>query len=248
MSRKICIYITAGFPTLQSTTELIRALDQENVDYIEVGMPYSDPLADGQTIQQTSQVAIENGMNLTQLFTQLKEVKDHIRTPLIYMGYFNPVLQFGIEKFLSEARESGVSGLILPDLPMELYARKYQSLFKEYNIGMNFLVSPSTSDERIKRADELSDQYLYVIAQNTITGTPKETGHSENRFFDHLNKLNLKSERLIGFGISNKTDVDRVCQFADGAIIGSAFLKKIGASSNPIESAREFVRSLYDTD
>lgn len=242
--KKLCIYITAGFPQLDSTIELIQVLDQSQIDYIEIGMPYSDPLADGKTIQHTSKVALENGMKLDLLFDQLRSLKGKISTPIIYMGYFNPVIQYGVEKFLDTAKAAGILGCILPDLPMELYEMKYHGIFKAKQLGMNFLVSPSTRDDRIIKADKLSDQYLYVIAQNTITGTPKEARKSETQFFSRLQHLPLTSEKLIGFGIKDKAGVEQAFESADGAIIGSAFLSAIDGAPDIAVAAREFIRSV----
>lgn len=242
--KKLCIYITAGFPELESTIELIEVLDDARIDYIEIGMPYSDPLADGKTIQHTSKVALENGMKLDLLFEQLGSLKGKISTPIIYMGYFNPVIQYGVEKFLDAAKSAGILGCILPDLPMELYEMKYQDLFRKKQIGMNFLVSPSTKDDRIMKADKLSDQYLYVIAQNTITGTPKEAQDFETQFFSRLQNLPLTAEKLIGFGIKDKAGVKQAFESADGAIIGSAFLSAIDGAPDLAGATREFIRSV----
>jgi tryptophan synthase alpha chain len=242
--KKLCIYLTAGFPKLDSMFELVRTLDKEDVDYIEIGMPYSDPLADGATIQYTSKIALENGMKLDILFQQLQQLKPEISTPIIYMGYLNPVIQYGVEKFLDACQLSGIQGLILPDLPIELYQTKFMELFREKQIGMNFLVSPSTQDDRIMKADALSDQYLYVISQNTITGTPKEAKKSERQFFSRLQNLPLTSEKLIGFGIKDKAGVEEAFQHADGAIIGSAFLKVIDGAEDLGKATSEFIHSL----
>ncbi len=243
-NKKLCIFLTAGFPHLASMPGMIRTLDQEGVDYIEIGMPYSDPLADGLTIQHTSKVALENGMKMDLLFAQLMEIRDEVSIPLIYMGYLNPVLKYGVEKFIGKAKEAGIRGCILPDLPMELYLAQYRDLFKRHGLGMNFLVSPGTSEERIRLADELSDQYLYIISQNTITGTPKQARQAEGDFYDRLHAMHLTSEKLIGFGIADKEGVERAYHHADGAIIGSAFLKAIDGSDDPVKAARDFIRAV----
>ena len=242
--KKLCIFLTAGFPRLDSMPRLIGVLEEEGVDYVEIGMPYSDPLADGLTIQQTSKAALENGMKMDLLFAQLKEIRDQTHVPLIYMGYLNPVLKYGVEKFIDEALGAGIVGCILPDLPMELYAETYRDLFNSHGLGMNFLVSPGTSEERIRMADRLSDQYLYIISQNTITGTPKEAIQTEGDFYHRLNAMDLTSEKLIGFGISDRAGVERAYRYADGAIIGSAFLKAIGGSTDPENAARQFIRAV----
>lgn len=244
MKKKLCIFITAGFPGLDSMSKLVRILDDEGVDYIEIGMPYSDPLADGLTIQQTSKVALENGMTLNLLFNQLEEVRGEVSVPLIYMGYLNPVLRFGMEQFIDCAKQAGITGCILPDLPMELYQSAYRPLFEKKGMGMNFLVSPGTSDERILLADRLSDQYLYIISQNTITGTPKNAEIADREFFNRLSRLPIRSESLIGFGIRDKHGVEEANRYADGAIIGSAFLKAIDQAPDLEKGARDFIRSV----
>ena len=239
--KKLCIYITVGYPKLNDTISLIKALDTKSVDYIEVGMPYSDPLADGAIIQETSKQALENGITLDVLFEQLRSVGDLANSTLIYMGYFNPLLKYGLEKFLKNAKDANILGCIIHDLPMEVYQSKYKEAFNSAGIGMNFLVSPTTSDERIKMADQLSDQYLYVISQNTITGTPKEVTDAQVNFYKKLANLGLKKEKLIGFGIHDKNTFDFASQYADGAIIGSAYLKAIGKSENVVEASNQFV-------
>lgn len=221
------IYITAGYPLLESTVSLITKLDKAGVDLIEVGMPYSDPLADGPTIQYSSEVALANGMNLTALFEQLSAVKGKINCPLILMGYFNQLLQYGVETFLNSAAEAGVGALIIPDLPMDVYEERYKAMFEKYNMEISFLVTPLTSDERIEKAARLSSAFLYVVSQTSITGQNSKMNEIQTNYFTKIHSMALKSNTLIGFGIHDQTTFDIACQYSHGAIIGSAFIKAL---------------------
>jgi tryptophan synthase alpha chain len=234
------IYITAGYPKLESTIDLIKKLDEQNVDIIEVGVPYSDPLADGTTIQKSSEAALKNGMKLHILFDQLNSLKDTIKTPLIMMGYFNQMLQFGPEKYLHKANEAGVSAMIIPDLPMSIYERDFKALFEKYGIEMCFLITPFTSDERIKKADELSTGFIYVVSQTSITGKVSDIQKEQINYFNRIKEMNLNAPKLIGFGIHDKQTFATACEHSEGAIIGSAFIRALD-ENDVLGSAQKFL-------
>lgn len=233
------VYFTAGYPTLNATGEIILELEKAGVDLIEIGMPYSDPLADGPTIQNSSQVALKNGMTLPLLFEQIEEVRSKTRIPLILMGYFNQVMQYGEEVFIKKCAEIGIDGLILPDLPLQEYEESYKHLFEQYDLGISFLMTPQTSEERIKKIDELSRGFIYMVSSASITGAKSGISDEQLDYFKRINSLSLNNKKLIGFGISDKKTFDTACTYANGAIIGSAFiksLKKEGAISQIVDS------------
>ena len=225
--RVLNVYFTAGHPTLDSMPHIAGALEEAGADIIELGMPYSDPLADGPTIQKSSEVALSNGMNLNTLFAQVKETTSSISIPVILMGYYNQLLQYGTERFLDKAAEVGVSGLIIPDLPLYEYEELYQKDFYDRQLGMSFLISPMTSDERILQAGRLSSGFLYVVSQSSITGKTSEITNSQHDYFNKVNHMGLEAPRLIGFGIHDKATFDIACQYSNGAIVGSAFIRAL---------------------
>ncbi|AQX84894.1 tryptophan synthase subunit alpha [Elizabethkingia bruuniana] len=240
--KKLNIYFTAGVPQLNDTTQIMKTIQSAGADMIEVGIPYSDPVADGPVIQKSDELALQNGMTIAKLFEQLKTVKDEINIPVILMGYLNPVLKFGFEKFCQECKTSGVSGLILPDLPPIEFEKKYQKILEQYGINFTFLVTPETSDERIQYLDSLSSGFLYAVSSSSTTGTNQEIDN--DAYFKRLKSLNLKNQVLIGFSIKNKTDFEKVTQHADGAIIGSAFVKILLENQEWESKAAEFIRSV----
>ena len=219
------VYFTAGYPKRDDTEGVILALEKAGVDLIELGMPYSDPLADGPTIQESGAKALENGMTLNLLFEQIKNVRKKTQIPLILMGYYNQVMQFGDEKFLKLCVETGVDGLILPDLPLEVYEQKYQKLLADFDIKISFLITPQTPPERIRKIDKLSTGFIYVVSSYAITGAKTGITEEQIAYFKRIEKMNLTNSRLIGFGISDKETFDIACQHANGAIIGSAFIR-----------------------
>lgn len=232
------VYFTAGHPALDSTAAIISGLTESGVDLIEVGMPYSDPMADGETIQRSSARALANGMTLQKLFGQLQEVRQSVDTPIVLMGYLNQMMQYGVERFLSMAQESGVDGLIIPDLPMDIFQNEYAELFRKYNMCMSFLVTPQTSDERIRIADDLSSGFLYVVSQSSITGGSGDISEEQKSYFERIEGLDLKSPRLIGFGIHDRQTYETACRHAHGAIIGSAFIRAIdGCDEQSLETS-----------
>ncbi len=237
------VYCTAGYPAKDSTVKVLSALQKNGVDIIEVGMPYSDPIADGPVIQQSNMQALENGMTIELLFTQLNEAKPSINVPIILMGYLNPVLQFGIEKFCKAAAEVGISGLILPDLPMHEYEEMYSAMFKQYNLSFIFLVTPQTSAERIKKADKLSTGFLYAVSSSATTGT---SGSVEDKkaYFERIAAMKLKNPLMIGFGINDKLSYENACMYARGGIIGSAYIKALGISGDVEDATKTFLETI----
>ncbi|PKP52514.1 MAG: tryptophan synthase subunit alpha [Bacteroidetes bacterium HGW-Bacteroidetes-1] len=226
-NKVVNIYLTAGYPTFESIVPIIQLLEQNGATMIEVGIPFSDPLADGPVIQHSSKIALENGMTTELLFHQLKEVRKISQIPLVLMGYLNPVIQFGVENFLKNASECEVDGLILPDLPPEIFEKDYQHLFEKYNIYPIFLVTPQTSEERLHKLDSLSKGFVYAVSSSSTTG--KNTGFTDEhlQYFKRLASAGLKNPLMIGFGISTHQSLQTVFDFASGAIIGSAFIKSL---------------------
>ncbi len=237
------VYCTAGFPKLDSTLEVMKALQYNGADMIELGMPYSDPLADGPVIQHSSSVALANGMTIHKLFEQLKDFRSEITIPVILMGYLNPIMQYGVEKFCTQAKELGIDGLILPDLPIIEFETKYKSLFSKLGLDLIFLLTPETSEARIRQLDELSSGFLYVVSSSSITGTEIDFSKTAS-YLNRLKEMNLKNPILAGFGIKDKASFDAVCAYTNGAIIGSAFIRKLENSTDIKQSTKEFIDSI----
>ena len=237
------VYCTAGYPKLSSTTEVLFALQENGVDMIEVGMPYSDQIADGPVIQQSNMVAIENGMTIELLFEQLNSVKNTITVPLIMMGYLNPVLQYGLEKFCEDAAAAGIAGIILPDLPMHEYEELYAPLFKKYKLCFIFLITPQTSEERIKKADKLSSGFLYAVSSSSTTGNNLNK-EDKTGYFERIADIKLKNPLMIGFGINDRATFDTACNYASGAIIGSAYIKALTENNDINTSTANFIQTI----
>ncbi len=237
------VYCTAGYPKLNSTAEVLKALQQNGADMIEVGMPYSDPIADGPVIQQSNMVAIENGMTINLLFDQLNAVKNDVNVPLIMMGYLNPVLQYGLEKFCEDAAAAGISGIILPDLPMYEYEEIYAPMFKKNGLSFIFLITPQTSEDRIKKADNLSSGFLYAVSSSSTTGNNLNT-EDKTSYFERISRMKLKNPLMIGFGINNKTTFESACKYAAGGIIGSAYIKALGDNNEVEEVTKNFLEKI----
>ncbi|MEP6710904.1 MAG: tryptophan synthase subunit alpha [Ferruginibacter sp.] len=237
------IYCTAGYPEIDSLYNVIPALQQHGADIIEVGIPYSDPIADGPIIQHSNMQALQNGMTIKLLFLQLNHLKENSSIPVMLMGYLNPVLQFGIEAFCAEASSAGVSGIILPDLPMHEYETVYKAVFLKYNLHFIFLISPQTSEERIVKADKLSSGFLYAVSSSATTGNNNSFDDQE-AYFKRLEGMKLKNPILIGFGIKDKHTFDTACKYAAGAIIGSAFIKAITGSANISDDTALFINAI----
>ena len=237
------IYCTAGYPQPDSTLKVMKALQDNGVDMIELGMPYSDPLADGPVIQASSTIAIGNGMTIKKLFAQLKDFRKEIHVPVILMGYMNPVLQYGFEEFCSDAAAVGIDGLILPDLPEYEFETVYGNIVKKYGLDFIFLVTPETSEERIKKLDELSTGFLYAVSSSSTTGTDKNMT-DVNSYLQKLKNLQLRNSILVGFGIKDRQTFGAACRYASGAIIGSAFVKALEGSKNEEQSVKQFLKSV----
>jgi tryptophan synthase alpha chain len=235
------IYFTAGFPNLEDTTLIIKALQDSGADMIEIGMPFSDPLADGETIQKSSQKAIDNGMTLHLLFDQLKDIRKKVDIPLLLMGYLNTVLQFDIEKFCKQCEEIGIDGVILPDLPMTEYLEDYQPLFETHGLANIFLITPQTSEDRIKQIAKVSNGFIYMVSTASTTGTKEGTSQEQIPYFQRIKAMNLPIPKLIGFGISDKKSFEVANQYAEGAIIGSAFIKMLSQSKDINKDIRDFI-------
>ena len=243
-SKVLNVYCTAGYPQLNSTLEVMKALQQNGADIIELGMPYSDPLADGPIIQQSSSVALANGMTLAKLFEQLKDFRKEISIPVILMGYMNPVLQYGFEKFCADASAVGIDGLILPDLPEFEFETEYRGIIKKYNLDFIFLVTPETSEERIKKLDALSSGFLYAVSSSSTTGSNKTTDDNVTHYLRKLQGLQLKKPVLVGFGIKDKQSFEMACKHAHGAIIGSAYIKAIENGGDVVNATKSFLSAI----
>lgn len=241
--KKLNIYFTAGAPQLDDTGKIAKIIQDSGADMMEIGIPYSDPVADGPIIQDAHLLALKNGMTIAKLFEQLAEIKDSVTIPKVLMGYINPVLQFGFEKFCQKCQEVGIYGLILPDLPPIEFEKKYQKILEKYNINFSFLVTPETSEERIKYLDSLSSGFLYAVSSSSTTGNTKATLKNEE-YLNRLATLNLKNPVFIGFGIKNKQDFESVTEKAQGGIIGTAFMKIILENNNWEEKASAFLKSI----
>lgn len=237
------VYCTAGYPQLNSTIEVMKALQENGADIIELGMPYSDPLADGPVIQQSSSIALLNGMSIRKLFEQLKDIRKVVTVPVVLMGYMNPVLQYGFEKFCAEAAAVGVDGLILPDLPEHEFETEYGPIIKKHGLDFIFLVTPETSEERIKKLDELTSGFLYAVSSSSTTGSDKKMTDVK-LYLQRLKSKNLKNPVLVGFGIKDRSTFETACANANGAIIGTAYIKALAGPGNVTDITRKFLDSV----
>ena len=239
----LSIYFTAGYPKINDTVDIIKALDKNGVDMIEVGIPFSDPIADGPIIQNSSTIAITNGMSLSLLFDQLKNIRSTTQIPIILMGYINPIIQFGYDKFVDKLIECGIDGVILPDLPLLEYKKELKPFFDKNNISFVSLISPNTSIERVKKIDQISDGFLYVVSSSSITGKNNLFDLNQIKYFNSLNNILLKNPKIIGFGISDKKSFDMACNYSNGAIIGTKFINSLDVL-NLNKSIEKFINSI----
>lgn len=238
------IYATAGYPNFGDTMTVIEALQEGGVDIIEIGMPYSDPVADGETIQQSNQVSLDQGMTLVHLFEQLKDLRKTVNVPVLLMGYVNPVLQFGVEKFCQKCKEVGVDGLILPDLPLAEYELEYKAMFEANGLFNIFLITPQTSDARIRQIDSISQGFIYMVSSASTTGAKTGISHEQEDYFKRIASMQLNNPRLIGFGISDQASFKKASEASSGAIIGSAFVKLLSKSKDLRTDIVQFVKGI----
>lgn len=240
----LSIYFTAGYPKLNDTVAIIHSLEDSGVDMIEIGLPFSDPLADGPTIQESSNIALKNGMTTQLIFEQLANIRKTVSIPLIIMGYFNPVLQYGVEAFCSKCNEIGIDGLILPDLPLAEYEDHYRDIFEKHGLLNIFLITPQTSDARIRQIDEASNGFIYMVSSASTTGAKSGFGEEQTNYFTRIESMQLKNPKVVGFGISNASTFTAATEKTEGAIIGSAFIKNL--SSQGLDGIPEFVAAIRD--
>jgi tryptophan synthase alpha chain len=240
----LSLYFCAGCPTLEGTGDVIKAMERHGIDFIEVGIPFSDPLADGPVIQSAGTVALKNGMTLRHLFAQLKAIKDEIHIPLILMGYLNPIMHYGIEAFFKSCVESGVSGTIIPDLPFDDYQQVVKPIADKYDIRVIMMITPETSDERIRFIDDNTDGFIYMVSSASVTGAQQSFNGKKIAYFNHINNMHLRNPRMIGFGISNKQTLESAQQNAAGAIIGSKFVTLLNETKDPDKALDELMECL----
>jgi len=239
----LSIYFTAGYPALNTTVDIAETLEKAGVDFLEIGFPYSDPVADGPTIQHSSEKALENGMTLNRLFEELKDLRKRVSIPVLLMGYVNPIVQFGVELFCKKAAEVGIDGIIVPDLPMYEYESMYSKFFTDNNLSNIFLVTPQTLEERIRKIDELSNSFIYLLSSSSITGGNLQISVNIEDYYKRVKAMQLKNPSIIGFGISDQNSFRKACEYASGAIVGSAFVKLL-ASGDYIGKIPSFIRSI----
>jgi tryptophan synthase alpha chain len=238
----LSIYFTAGYPNKEDTATLIKTLSQQGVDLLEIGLPFSDPLADGPVIQESSTVALQNGMSSEVLFEQLKDIRKEVEIPLIIMGYFNPVMQYGVEAFCKKCNEIGIDGLILPDLPLEEYQQHYASIFENYNLANIFLITPQTSEERIRAIDDASNAFIYLVSTASVTGSQSGFGPDQEAYFKRIAEMDLKNPLIVGFGIKDQQTFEQATNYTSGAIIGTAFINSI--TENGIDGIPNFIKGI----
>jgi tryptophan synthase alpha chain len=240
----LSVYFTAGFPQLHDTLPILKELILSGADMIEIGIPFSDPLADGPVIQHSSEVALKNGMKLKILFDQIRDIRNEVaysHTPLLLMGYLNPVLQFGMERFCQMSQEAGIDGVILPDLPLDVYLEEYEALFRKYGIANIFLITPQTPEERIRFIDRHSNAFIYLVSSASTTGVKDRLQEEQLRYFERIKAMNLINPLLIGFGISDKVGLNKASEYASGAIVGSAFVKALESGAVLKENIKNFM-------
>ncbi|MFA9188637.1 tryptophan synthase subunit alpha [Flavobacterium sp. FBOR7N2.3] len=238
----LSIYFSAGYPNLNDTVQIIQDLEKSGIDMIEIGLPFSDPLADGPTIQASSTTALHNGMTSQILFDQLKDIRKTVSIPLVIMGYFNPMLQYGVEAFCAKCAEIGIDGLIIPDLPVDVYADEYKATFDKYGLINIFLITPQTSEERIRFIDSVSSGFIYMVSSASVTGSSAGFGSTQEDYFKRIANMQLKNPQVIGFGINNAETFNQATQYAKGAIIGSAFITHL--KENGSSKIADFVKTI----
>ena len=238
----LSIYFSAGHPELEDTVPIIKALQDAGVDMVEIGLPFSDPLADGPTIQESATRALRNGMTTQKLFDQLLNIRESIHIPLVLMGYFNPMMQYGIERFCQQCARVGIDGLIIPDLPIDLYQERYSALLEQYHLYNMFLITPQTSAERIRYIDQVSNGFIYMVSSASVTGAKNTFGNAQESYFKRIRDMKLNTPQLVGFGISNAATYTMATQYIRGAIIGSAFIKFL--ESEGVNKISDFIKKI----
>ena len=240
----LSVYFTAGYPGLDDTVRIIHALQENGVDIVEIGIPFSDPLADGKMLQKSNQQALKNGMNVQLLFSQLSEIRNQVYIPLIMMGYLNPVLRYGVGKFCERAAEIGIDGIILPDLPVDVYLREFKDIFRKNGLYMIFLIAPETSEERIRIIDREGNGFIYMVSESSTTGSENLVGENQVEYFKRIRDMNLRLPALAGFGISSHEDFSLACRYSGGAIIGSAFVRDLSTGGATAGIIKQFVSGI----
>ena len=240
----LSVYFTAGFPGPDDTVPILEALEKSGVDFVEIGIPFSDPVADGDVIQMSSQIALSNGMSLKLLFDQLRNIRDEVNMPIVLMGYINPVLSMGMDKFLESCQEVGIDGLILPDFPPEEYRNNFQEIFRKRNISNILLISPQTTEDRIRELDELSEGFIYMVSSFATTGARTRFTEQQTEYFKRVASLKLKNPLMTGFGVSNIETFRQACQYSSGAIVGSAFIRLLEEEGVNKDKVSAFVKSI----
>lgn len=240
----LSIFFTAGYPHLNDTVEIIKTLDKKGVDLLEIGVPFSDPMADGPVIQHSNQVALENGMSQKVLMEQLKDIRKVTDMPLIFMGYINPTLQYGFENLCKKAVEIGIDGFIIPDIPLDIYKKEFMPIIKKYDLRFILLVTPETPEARVHEIDEASSGFVYMVSSASTTGAQKSFNEEKQAYFKKIESMNLKNPTLVGFGISNKETFDAAAAHSNGCIIGSAFIKALSEYPTIEEAADSLIKKV----
>jgi tryptophan synthase alpha chain len=240
----LSVYFTAGYPLPDSTTGILKALAESGADMVEIGMPFSDPMADGPVIQHSNEIALQNGMSLKLLFSQLQNIRKEVEIPVLLMGYLNPVIQFGVEKFCRYCMEVGIDGVILPDMPPQVFLEEYQEIFEKHNLYNILLISPQSDNERILEIDKISRGFIYMVSSSAITGVKGKFSDEQKVYFNRVNNMDLRNPALIGFGISDHDTYISACKNAKGAIIGSAFVKMLGQGGSIYNKIERFVKEI----
>jgi tryptophan synthase alpha chain len=240
----LSVFYTAGFPALNDTIRISESLENAGADIIEIGIPFSDPVADGPTIQASNKIALDNGMTLRLLLEQVREIRKRVKLPIILMGYLNPVMQYGVEKFIKDAAQAGVDGLIIPDMPVYEFQENYRDLFAEANLCNTFLISPTTAEDRIKKIDEITEGFIYAVSASSTTGAKSTFTDEQVNYFERLKKSKIRNPILIGFGISDHATFSKACSYGAGAIVGSAFVNLLKDSADFEKDIKRFVTTL----
>jgi tryptophan synthase alpha chain len=244
--RLLSIYFCAGDPTLDGTAQVIKSLERAGVNMIEIGIPFSDPMADGIVIQGAATRALRNGMSLRLLFSQLEGIRNEVKIPLLLMGYLNPIMQYGFERFCQKCNEVGIDGVIIPDLPFKDYEESYRAIAEKYNVKMIMLITPETSEERVREIDNNTDGFIYMVSSAATTGAQKDFNAQKRAYFEKVDRMKLRNPRMVGFGISNKATFDAACEFSRGGIIGSKFVNLLNEEKDPERAIQLLLKAINE--